>query len=45
MKSMTRRAFVAMLGAAAAVLKLRKLEPPVAKPAEPTKPTLWIGHF
>jgi len=36
----TRRAFVAMLGAAAATLALRdrtKLDPPPAKPR-------WIGH-
>jgi hypothetical protein len=39
---LTRRAFIAMLGAAAALLRLPKPEP--QKPAEP-KPTLWIGHF
>jgi hypothetical protein len=33
----TRRSFVAMLGAAVATLALRK-------PREP-KPTVWIGHF
>ena len=42
---LTRRAFVAMLGTAAALLGLPKPEP--AKPAKPDvpKPTLWIGHF
>ncbi|HEY1547522.1 MAG TPA: twin-arginine translocation signal domain-containing protein [Kofleriaceae bacterium] len=42
---LTRRAFVAMLGAAAAMLGLPKPAPAKPeKPAEP-KPTLWIGHF
>jgi hypothetical protein len=45
----TRRAFVAMIGAAAALLGI-KAKPSVAKPAdEPTKPddkpVIWIGHF
>jgi hypothetical protein len=35
---LTRRAFVAMLGAAAALIGLRQR--PAAKP-----PALWIGHF
>jgi hypothetical protein len=43
----TRRAFVAMLGAAAAALALRekKLREPAggAGPTE-TKTTIWIGH-
>jgi hypothetical protein len=38
--SVTRRAFFAMLGAAAALLQLRGIAP---RPA--AKPTLWIGHF
>jgi hypothetical protein len=42
---LTRRAFVAMLGAAAAMLGLPKpAKPEPPKPAE-SKPTLWIGHF
>ncbi|HEX4455745.1 MAG TPA: twin-arginine translocation signal domain-containing protein [Kofleriaceae bacterium] len=41
---LTRRAFIAMLGAAAAMLGLPKPAP--AKPPKPDpKPTLWIGHF
>jgi hypothetical protein len=35
----TRRAFVAMLGAAAALLGIRRPQPP------PKPPTLWIGHI
>jgi hypothetical protein len=42
---LTRRAFVRMIGVAAAVLGLPKPAPAnPPKPAEP-KPTLWIGHF
>ncbi|HVZ19963.1 MAG TPA: hypothetical protein VG871_02815 [Vicinamibacterales bacterium] len=41
--SLTRRAFVAMAGAAAALLGLRRSVRADAPPPKP--PTLWIGHF
>jgi hypothetical protein len=41
----TRRAFVAMLGAAAASFALRDNRPPDDPPRAPsTGPTRWIGH-
>jgi len=42
----TRRAFMTMLGAAAALVGLRtkRTEAAPAEPAEP-KPVIWIGHF
>ena len=45
----TRRAFVAMIGAAAALLGIRA-KPSAAAPDEPAKPAekppvIWIGHF
>ena len=44
--SITRRAFMTMLGAATALLGLTP-KPSVAEPAKPAdkKPVIWIGHF
>ena len=42
----TRRAFVAMLGAAAAAVTLRSTQQPETDPPRATRPgtTRWIGH-